>query len=92
MDHLLARFASAGSMFSVVSISPSSSSSSESSLDDPLVVCLTCTTDFFCVVDTAEIPQGAASGSPCPCNFEEPKMVEKIQQDIIICKVVVIGR
>lgn len=63
--YLLARFRSVGSIFSVISISPSSSSSSESSFDDPLVACLACNPVFLKIGGKARIARGPLSVSVC---------------------------
>lgn len=85
-DHcyLLTRFASAGSIFSIVSVSPSTSSSSECSLDDSLVVGLNWAPAFFCMAGKEGIPSGppaSLSGAP---DKSYPDPVQIIMINIIL--------
>lgn len=70
--YLLTRFTSAGSIFSVIAVSPSMSSSSDSSLDDPLVACLTGTADLCCVAGNEGMPTGALAFLSCGLDKSYP--------------------
>lgn len=70
--YLLTRFSSAGSIWSLVSVSPSRSSSSESSLEDWLVVCLAGTSCFFCVGGNAGKQSDPPSASLCAFKIQSP--------------------
>lgn len=71
-SYLLTRFTSAGSM-SVRSVSPSASSSSDSSLDEPLVDGLTATTGFFCTVGMEGTPSGILTSLSCNIGGSFPE-------------------
>lgn len=65
-EYLLARFASAGSICSAVSVSPSISSSAEcSSLDDPLVAGMFWIPELFCIMGKAGMPIGPPTAFSC---------------------------
>lgn len=77
--YLLTRFAYAGSIFSVNSVSPSFSSSSDCSLDDPLVAGFTGTPDFFCVAGKEGIPSDslASLSSDMDKSYPAPAWIMK---------------
>lgn len=68
-EYLLTRFASAGSMFWVASFSPSASSSSDCSPDDPLVVDFTWAPDFLDIAGRGGTPTGPPAS--LSCSFDE---------------------
>lgn len=76
--YLLTRFASAGSIFSVISVSSSFSSSSDCSLDDPLVVGFKVAPDFFRALDKEEIPTGPLASISCDLDKSPPAPVHAI--------------
>ena len=60
-------------MFSFISVSPSASSSSDSSLDDPLVDGLVATAGFFCMAGREGIPTGALASLSCNLDGSFPE-------------------
>lgn len=71
-DYLLIRFASAGSTFSDNSFSPSTSSSSECSRDDPLAVGFDGIPVFFWMEGKEGIPIGPLESLSCDLDESDP--------------------
>jgi len=67
-------------MFPVILISSSASSSSDTSLDDPLIVGLTGTAGFFCREGEQGTPVGALASLFCNLEGSFPKGPEHAQE------------
>lgn len=73
------RFASVGSIFSVVSASPSASSSSDWSPDDPLVIDFICVTGFLGIAGREGTPIGTLVSLSWSFDKPGPAVKEEIQ-------------
>ena len=76
--YLLARLTSVGSPLSAVSVSPSRSSSSESSGDEILVVCLAGTTSGFFLTLVQGIDLTDETPAELCATTTEPRILQKI--------------
>ena len=72
-SYLLTRFTSVGSVLSIIYVSPSASSSSDCSLDDPLVDGLIATMVFFCTGGMEGIAGGTLASLSCNIGGSFPE-------------------